>query len=130
MRHLLKEFLNEEHLYCIQLNKEEYGIFKIYDSDRNKPVLNYSGYQYLLKRNTNTSNEWRWRQRKYSSTLSIRLNNNVVSRLPSMHSCEKEHASKQVINEAVERMKKKSKRINHTLTLPCDSPFRMTNQWR
>ena len=78
-------------------------------SERNKPVLNYNGYQYTFKRKGFTTNEWRYRQRTCSSTLSLGSDNIIVIRLPSAHSCPSLHASKQIIDEAVQRMEKRAR---------------------
>ncbi|CAF4181719.1 unnamed protein product [Rotaria sordida] len=85
-------------------------------SERNKPVLNYNRNQYTLKRIGATTNEWRYHQRKCSSSLSLTSNNTIVFRTPSAHSCEKQYASKQIIDEAIQRMKKHAR--EETTTIP------------
>ncbi|CAF1467522.1 unnamed protein product [Rotaria sordida] len=85
-------------------------------SERNKPVLNYNRNQYTLKRIGARTNEWRYHQRKCSSSLSLTSNNTIVFRTPSAHSCEKQYASKQIIDEAIQRMKKRAR--EETTTIP------------
>ena len=85
-------------------------------SERNKAVLNYNGHQYTFKRQGATTNEWRCRQRKCSSTLSLTSDNTIVLRPASSHSCEPVNASKQIIDEAVQRMKKCAR--EETTTIP------------
>jgi hypothetical protein len=85
-------------------------------SEGNKPVLNYNGHQYTFKRASVTTNEWRCRQRKCTSTLSLTLDNEIVFRQPSAHSCNSLLASKQVVDEAIERMKKRAR--DETTTIP------------
>ena len=80
-------------------------------SERNKPVLNSNGYQYTFKRKGFTTNEWRCRQRTCSSTLSLGLDNTIVIRLPSAHSCPSLHASKQIIDKAVQSAREETTTI-------------------
>ena len=69
-----------------------------------------------FKRKGFTTNEWRYRHRTCSSTLSLGSDNTIVIRLPSAHSCPSLHASKQIIDEAVQRMKKHAR--EETTTIP------------
>ena len=85
-------------------------------SERNKSILNYNGYQHTFKRKEFTTNEWRHHQRTCSSTLSLGSDNTIVIRFPSAHSCPSLHASKQIIVEAVQRMKKRAR--EETTTIP------------
>ena len=85
-------------------------------SERNKSILNYNGCQHTFKRKGFTTNEWRYHQRTCSSTLSLGSDNTIVIRLPSAHSCPSLHASKQIIDEAVQRMKKCAR--EETTTIP------------
>ena len=86
------------------------------NSERNKSVLNYNGYQHTFKRKGFTTNEWRYRQRTSTSTLSLGSDNTIVIRLPSAHSYPSLHASKQIIDEDVQRMKKRAREETTTIT--------------
>ena len=80
-------------------------------SDRNQQVLNYSNYQYTLKRINKTCVEWRCRSRSCSSALTLSLDNASVRREPSAHSesCQAIQPSKIILEETVEIMKRRAR---------------------
>jgi hypothetical protein len=86
-------------------------MFRFTTSERNQQVLNYCDYQYTIKRVNKTCAEWRCRNRKCSSTLTLSLDNTCVRRNPSEHSesCKASQPSKVLIEETLEIMKRRAR---------------------
>ena len=68
-------------------------------SERNKFVRNSSGYEYTFKRKGFTTNEWRCRPQVHYHSVQIIPSLFDLLHVPSLH------ASKQIIDEVVQRMK-------------------------
>ncbi|CAF3332009.1 unnamed protein product [Rotaria socialis] len=76
-------------------------------SERGQLILNYNSHQYTKKRVRKTSNEYRYRDRGFTSTLSLCTVDAKVLREPSTHTCQQSASSgKSLVDEAVGNMKK------------------------
>ena len=85
-------------------------------SERGGDILNYNGHQYSKKRVHKTSQEWRCRDRKCSSTLSLCTLGTSILREPSLHACTPISDSTIIVQEVVGRMKQRAKEETTSIT--------------
>jgi hypothetical protein len=85
-------------------------------SERGGNILNYNGYQYSKKRVNKSSEEWRCRDRKCPSTLSLGTLGTSILREPSLHVCTPISDSTIIMQEAVGRMKQRAKEETTSIT--------------
>ena len=77
-------------------------------TNRDALVLNYEGYQYMLKRENKNSNEWRCRSRPCTTSLSLCRDNKSIVRPPGSHTCNPYLPEKIILDQAITRMKKRA----------------------
>jgi len=79
-------------------------------------VLHYEGYEFTLKREYKTTNEWRCRRRPCTTSISLCRENKSVIRQPVVHTCTRPFPKKRVVEEAICRMKQRA--TEETLPVP------------
>ena len=86
-------------------------MLRLTTTERNQKVLNYLGFQYIVKRINKMCVEWRCRNRFCSSTLTFSADNSTLRRCLSVHceSCKTASPSKIVIEETMAKMKKRAR---------------------
>ncbi|CAF1358504.1 unnamed protein product [Rotaria magnacalcarata] len=85
-------------------------------SERGGNVCNYDGYQYTKKRINKLSEEWRCRDRKCLSTLSLCTSGTTILREPSVHTCTRIADATIAMEEAVGRMKQRAREETTSVT--------------
>jgi hypothetical protein len=79
-------------------------------------VLHYNEHQYTKKRVNKTSQEWRCRDRTCSSTLSLCILGARILRPPGEHTCTPVSDAKNIVDEAIGRMKKRAREETTSVT--------------
>ena len=85
-------------------------------SERGGDICNYDGHQYTKKRVNKSSQEWRCRDRKCTSTMSLCTLGASILRESSVHTCIPVPDSTIIMEEAISRMKVRARKETTSIT--------------
>ena len=81
-----------------------------------KGILCYNGHQFTKKRTNKGSQEWRCRDRKCCSTLSLCISGTTILRQPGTHTCTPVPDTTTIVEEAVSLMKTRARKETTSIT--------------